>query len=175
MLRKQPVQRRSQLTCDAILEATVQVLLRQGPGGLTTGRVAERAGVSIGTLYQYFSGKEALIAAVREKHVAVLLAAVRRGAGDGSDTSPSGVLRATLTEFLRVKRENLDVSRALIALAGEPWTADRFDHDTKRFAMIVAPILPDTPDRMQRAEVLVAALEGILAHAVLHTPDWLAE
>src|SRR4051794_24665457 len=52
--RKSPVQARSNASVDAILEATVQVLLQVGKERLTTTRVAARAGVSVGTLYQYF-------------------------------------------------------------------------------------------------------------------------
>ena len=50
--RKSPVQARSAASVDAIIEATIQVLLRVGKERLTTTRVAERAGVSVGTLYQ---------------------------------------------------------------------------------------------------------------------------
>jgi AcrR family transcriptional regulator len=55
--RKTPVQERSTVTVEAIYEATFQVLLAVGPDRLTTTRVAERAGVSVGTLYQYFPNK----------------------------------------------------------------------------------------------------------------------
>ena len=51
--RKKPAQSRSKVTVDAIFEATIQVLLADGLQRLTTTRVAERAGVSVGTLYQY--------------------------------------------------------------------------------------------------------------------------
>ncbi len=56
-----PRQARSQATVDAIFEATIQVLLKDGLPRLTTIRVAERAGASVGTLYQYYSHKEALL------------------------------------------------------------------------------------------------------------------
>jgi hypothetical protein len=52
--RKTPRQARAEATVDAILEATIQVLLSEGAGRLTTTRVAARAGVSVGTMYQYF-------------------------------------------------------------------------------------------------------------------------
>lgn len=63
--RKQPVQERSRATVEAVLEATLQVLLREGLAGLTTTRVAERAGVSVGTLYQYFPDKQSLVMALK--------------------------------------------------------------------------------------------------------------
>lgn len=67
--RKKPVQPRARETWDCILEAAAQVLEAQGPAGFNTNVVAERAGVSIGSLYQYFPGKDALVIALmrREK------------------------------------------------------------------------------------------------------------
>jgi AcrR family transcriptional regulator len=64
--RKTPVQARSTATVEAIFEATIQVLLEVGADLLTTTRVAERAGVSVGTLYQYFPNKDSLLFAVVE-------------------------------------------------------------------------------------------------------------
>jgi AcrR family transcriptional regulator len=59
--RKQPRQRRSAELVKAILEAAVQVLAREGAQRFTTARVAEKAGVSVGSLYQYFPGKAAIL------------------------------------------------------------------------------------------------------------------
>src|SRR5450432_105209 len=67
--RKSPVQARSTASVDAILEATVQVLLQVGKERLTTTRLALRAGVSVGTLYQYFPNKSALLQAVLKRHL----------------------------------------------------------------------------------------------------------
>src|ERR1700691_3739481 len=66
--RKTPVQARSAVTVEAIAEATIQVLLAVGMDRLTTTRVAERAGVSVGTLYQYYPNKQALLHSVLEVH-----------------------------------------------------------------------------------------------------------
>ena len=66
--RKTPTQARSAATVDAIFEATIQVLLAAGGQRLTTTRVAERAGVSVGTMYQYFPNKQALLYAVVHQH-----------------------------------------------------------------------------------------------------------
>lgn len=62
--RKLPRQARAKATVDAIIEATIQLLLKQGYDRFTTARVAERTGVSVGSLYQYFPNKAALAAAV---------------------------------------------------------------------------------------------------------------
>ncbi|CAN5268559.1 TetR/AcrR family transcriptional regulator [soil metagenome] len=62
--RKAPRQERAQATVEAILEATAAVLREEGYDGLTTNKVAEAAGVSVGSLYQYYPGKDALVTAV---------------------------------------------------------------------------------------------------------------
>lgn len=65
--RKLPLQARAKQTVEVILEAATQILWRSGGDRLTTNRIAERAGVSIGTLYQYFPNKEAILFALIER------------------------------------------------------------------------------------------------------------
>jgi AcrR family transcriptional regulator len=74
--RKQPSQERSRFTVDAILEAAADILVRDGFQRLTTNRIAERAGVNIASLYQYFPGKDAIVAELRRRHGAAERAAV---------------------------------------------------------------------------------------------------
>lgn len=66
--RKQPRQQRSKVTVTAILDATAHILIAEGYAALNTNRVAEKAGVSIGSLYQYFPDKTSLLAALRQRH-----------------------------------------------------------------------------------------------------------
>jgi AcrR family transcriptional regulator len=66
--RKDASQERSRATVDALVEATARILVREGFDKASTNRIAEVAGVSIGSLYQYFPGKDALVAAVTERH-----------------------------------------------------------------------------------------------------------
>ena len=65
--RRTPKQERARATVDAILEATAQLLVAEGTGRVSTNRIAKRAGVSVGTLYQYFPDKNAIIRAVGEQ------------------------------------------------------------------------------------------------------------
>jgi AcrR family transcriptional regulator len=76
--RKTPRQDRSRATVEALLEATTDILIRDGYTKLTTNRIAERAGVNIASLYQYFPGKDAIVAELRRRHGADQRAALRQ-------------------------------------------------------------------------------------------------
>jgi AcrR family transcriptional regulator len=75
--RKNASQGRSRATVDALVEATARILVREGFDRASTNRIAAKAGVSVGSLYQYFPGKEALVAAVMERHNKELMQLVR--------------------------------------------------------------------------------------------------
>jgi AcrR family transcriptional regulator len=76
-MRKEPRQERARATVEAILEAAARILDRQGWGRFTTNAVAEVAGVSIGSLYQYFPNKLALVEAILRRHFDDVLSALR--------------------------------------------------------------------------------------------------
>jgi AcrR family transcriptional regulator len=76
--RRRPRQARSRATWEAIVEAAAQILERRGPAGFNTNEVAERAGVSIGTLYQYFADKHALLAAAARRELGEATSLARR-------------------------------------------------------------------------------------------------
>jgi AcrR family transcriptional regulator len=117
--RKQPRQARSQATVDAIFEATIQVLLAEGLQRLTTIRIAERAGVSVGTLYQYFPQKQALLFAVLQRHLERVMTAMEDAATSVHYASISVMVKTVVTAFVNAKTANLEESRALYAVALE--------------------------------------------------------
>jgi AcrR family transcriptional regulator len=82
MMRKKPQQARSQATIDAILQAAAHILGQRSWRGLTTNTVADAAGVSIGSLYQYFPNKLALVEAVRGRHFDEVLAVLSAAADE---------------------------------------------------------------------------------------------
>lgn len=75
--RKNASQERSRETVEALVEATARILVREGFDKASTNRIAEEAGVSVGSLYQYYPGKEALVAAVVDRHNQDLMRLVR--------------------------------------------------------------------------------------------------
>jgi AcrR family transcriptional regulator len=98
--RRRPRQARSQVTVSAILEATVRVLLKHGYEGCTTRLVAEVAGVGIGSVYEYFPNKEALIAAVIEREADRYMAVLQREMLATIDRPFADALRVALSAAL---------------------------------------------------------------------------
>lgn len=87
--RKTPRQARSQQMVEAILEAAARVLAERGYAGTNTNLVAERAGVSVGSLYQYFPNKDALITALHERHALQMHGVIERVLG--AEPPPEGL------------------------------------------------------------------------------------
>lgn len=112
-----PVQARSLNTVEAIFEACIQVLTTMGVERLTTTRVAERAGVSVGTLYQYFPNKQALLAAVLEKHLLLVVSAVEEACNASRGKTSDQMASALVEAFMDAKFADPDASRALYAVA----------------------------------------------------------
>lgn len=98
--RKEPHQQRSIATVDAILQAAAYILIHRGWGAFTTNAVAERAGVNIASLYQYFPNKEAIVAELKRRHGAEVERAI--GAVFAADaTDPRDQLRRVILATLR--------------------------------------------------------------------------
>jgi AcrR family transcriptional regulator len=109
--RKVPLQARAQATVTAILEATFRVLGEDG-AAITTTRVAEVAGVSVGTLYQYFPNREAMVHALLAEHLEVAARTVEDAAGDGGEPR-AVVIERVVRAVLAVKAERAPVSERL--------------------------------------------------------------
>jgi AcrR family transcriptional regulator len=117
--RKTPVQTRSTATVEAIFEAAIQVLLREGAERLTTTRVADHAGVSVGTLYQYYPNKQALLFAVLEKHLTSVFDAMERACKAHHHQPLDVMVKALVEAFVEAKMKSTDVSMGLYAVASE--------------------------------------------------------
>jgi AcrR family transcriptional regulator len=117
--RKSPVQARSNASVQSILEATVQVLLSVGKERLTTTRVAHRAGVSVGTLYQYFPNKSALLKAVLRKHLEGVTAEVEHACQEMRGAPLEEIVTAMVNTFLGAKLRDLKTSMALHSVSSD--------------------------------------------------------
>jgi AcrR family transcriptional regulator len=144
--RKQPRQARSQITVDTVFEATIQVLLSDGPQRLTTTRVADRAGVSVGTLYQYYPNKQALLYAVLQRHLARVGDTVEAAARATHHAPLSAMVAAVVEAFVRAKTERIDEACALYGVAGELDSAELVKAVGKRNRAAISAMLATASD-----------------------------
>ncbi|WP_345701078.1 TetR/AcrR family transcriptional regulator [Kitasatospora terrestris] len=104
-VRRRPVQQRSQERYERLLDACAGLLDEVGAGALTTKEVAQRAEVPIGTLYQFFSGREGLLAALAERNLTAYLARLAaRTAGASGPGSLATFVDLAVEEFVAMKR-----------------------------------------------------------------------
>ena len=111
--RKSPRQERSRDTVEAILGATARVLKRRGFAGTNTNRVAEVAGVSVGSLYQYFPNKDALVAALHQRHAHELLAVLDGALAGAAQRSLEATVRALIRATLDAHLVDPELHRVL--------------------------------------------------------------
>jgi AcrR family transcriptional regulator len=178
--RKRPVQGRSRDTCVAILEATFRVLDSDGEA-LTTTRVAEVAGVSVGTLYQYFPNRDALINGALAEHLEAAVGAVEAEVAAVAALPLAVAAERVVRAFLAVKAENAAVSRSLNRVYGVGKLDDRpvVRAASRRAQLAIAQVMSGGgepgPAILQRAELACAALEGIVRSAIHDDPDRLRD
>jgi AcrR family transcriptional regulator len=177
---REPRQERARATVEAILEAAARILDRQGWGRFTTNAVAEVAGVSIGSLYQYFPNKLALVEAILRRHFDDVLSALRFADEQASRIERikglvSGMISAHSNHpsLHRVLLE--EVPRGKIAKSIQ----QNFEREYWRFftKLITAnEVSGANPRSLVRAQVLSAAIAGAVHDAsrkgTLRSPDF---
>lgn len=111
--RKDAAQARSRATVDGLVEATARILVRDGFDKASTNRIAEVAGVSVGSLYQYFPGKEALVAAVIARHQQEILQTVRRELAEAMNLPLEKAVRKLVAVAVKAHRVDPRLHRVL--------------------------------------------------------------
>lgn len=162
--RKSPQQARSTVTIEAIHTATIQVLLAEGVGRLTTTRVAARAGVSVGTMYQYYPHKQALMFAIVERQLEMIeramLAAVERLTRSDLATIAEGLAAA----WLDAKTADMVASQAIYGIAAEFDLTETMDRAIRRVTAAIAALLERAPDaRFADLDSVALMLAALLA------------
>lgn len=162
--RKLPVQARSAHTVEAVLEAAARILETHGLAACTTNAIAERAGVSVGSLYQYFPNRDALTVALIERETAQLLADVERaGQGQTSHGRILDIVRASVAHQMRrpVLARLIDFEEKRLPLGDR----DQRVADTIHAQLAGALQLSDAPqlaDRELAAYDLLAIVHGMV-------------
>ena len=162
--RKTPVQARSTASVDAILEATIQVLLAIGKERLTTARVARRAGVSIGTLYQYFPNKSSLLQAALRRHLDAVATAVEFVCQEQKGSTLAEMATALIQAFLEAKMGDGKAGAALYAVSADVDGANIAKQMSARINQAVVEMLITARDPLKTDPVLAAfILQGCIA------------
>lgn len=161
--RKSPVQARSAASVEAILEATIQVLRNVGKERLTTTRVALRAGVSVGTLYQYFPNKSALLQAALKHHLAEVAGAVELVCKEQEGKTLREMATALITAFLQAKMRDAKTSVALYSVSSDVDGAKIAQQMRARLNKAIVRMLTTACESLQTDPQLVASmLEGVM-------------
>ncbi len=165
--RKTPQQSRSVATVEAIFDATIQVLLKDGPESLTTVHVARRAGVSVGTLYQYFPNKRALLFAVLERHMVRTVEAVEEACAANHFQPLEVMVDALVNRFIDAKLMDKDASVALYKIAAEAGgdlivARTRRRYEAAMTAMLQTARLPKSADVRFMVHMIYLTMAGTL-------------
>ena len=175
--RKQPKQERSLATVEAILSATTHILTENGYDQLTTNRVAERAGVSIGSLYQYFPNKKALIFALAEHHANEMVQLAQHHLEELSDRTIPEVLRQIVKAALAAHAVNPKLHRVLHEQISHSEVIQRLDEaKTERLLRLFLSQRSDQlqPKNLELAVFMVErTIRGLIHGAMIDRPELL--
>ena len=169
--RKKPVQGRSRVTVDAILEAAARLFVRDGYANTTTNRIAELAGVSVGSLYEYFPNKASILLALLQRQVAATLALMRDRLAAVRGASLDVVVRTIARATIEAHYKELDLNRILIA------SMSRVSHwrQMEKVSFSAAELMREAlahliadPVRLEHAAFTVeTVVEGLLQRTIL--------
>lgn len=177
-MRKSPTQARAAQTVDAIVEAATQILQSDGEERLTTNRIAERAGVSIGSLYQYFADKEAIVEAIAERERNKVVSAIVKSLSDVDPADFENAVREVIRTLVGAFARRRRARRIILLMMLRRWqdAPDKGAEEIAQFLVAAAvrgkaaDARPMTP---VAAFVVTRALGGAIRAAVMENSPWL--
>jgi AcrR family transcriptional regulator len=167
--RREPKQQRARQTVDAVLEGVQRVLRRQGAEAITTNRVAEAAGVSIGSLYQYFPDKQAIFTALHDRHVDGVRQVIERTMIDCCAASLEELTRELVERLANVHAEDAELHEVISVAV--PGSADGFKSALwTTFQQVISPTRQDryTAEEAERMLFVLPQMVEALVHGVAH-------
>ncbi len=163
--RRKPSQARSQRAVDAIIEASAQVLERRGYQAATTNRIAERAGVSVGTLYQYFNNKDDIFNALIEREAAIFLRAIEESIA-GPEVENRAAIRRLLEAAYASDHLVMGVRQVMRNLPSHAYSEQNMAIRRAMHSLVVRFLehrgaIPGLDDLSLTADVFIAQCEGM--------------
>jgi AcrR family transcriptional regulator len=151
---------------EAICEATIQVLLSVGKERLTTTKVAARAGVSVGTLYQYFPNKSSLLQAVLRKHMEDVTRAIEIVCAEQRGVALEQMADVLVKAFLAAKLKHVEASKALYYVSDDVGGAEIVRQLGVRGVKAIGEMLESSGSRFSEdvqvmAATVMAAMSGV--------------
>ena len=178
--RRRPGQVRSRITVDAILEAAAQVLATTSADGLTMTGVANRAGVSPGSLYQYFDDKPSLFGGLLEAHLAREADALARAFAASADLPLDRAVEAVVRAYVGVHARDPALSRALLDVADRVGWSDGVEAVDRQTAGALGDLVASRGaeraggDPGAAAGMAALALRASVRHALAERPEAVA-
>jgi AcrR family transcriptional regulator len=179
--RKKPRQVRSKVTVEALLGATARILVREGYAGTSTSKIAREAGVSVGSLYQYFPSKEAIVGELVEnfhgRSLALFDAQLARAVGLPLETLVAGLVDAMLADH----RENPALNRVILEQVPNVGRRGQWLDHQKDLAERVVRCLEGYREQLKvtdlelAAFLLVHAVESIMHATFARRPEYLEQ
>jgi len=176
--RKTPLQRRSREMLETILEAATRVLIREGYTRATTNRVAAAAGISVGSLYQYFPSKDALVVALLRRHREAMVRVLASHLDGLSETTPvETAVRALVRAMLEAHGVNPQLHRVMIEQILRKEARAEVGDFEPRVEQLLATALHRYRDRLRirnvdlAAFILVRMMLGVAHAAVVDHPE----
>jgi len=179
--RKSASQERSRVTVDALLEATARVLIKDGYDRASTNKIAAVAGVSIGSLYQYFPSKEALVAAVIDRHMQELLQVVRDALVKVATRPIEVAARELVSVMIDAHRVNPKLHRVLAEQTPRTGRLENIEAMEREAYALVRGYLDAHRDELDVADtdvaafICVTAVEALTHAAVVCRPESLSD
>ena len=176
--RRSPRQARARFTVDAIVEGSLQVLLDRGYDRFTTTRAAERAGVSVGSLYQYFPNKAALAAAVVDRCCERFLEAVEQALAGGRHATLADCIRALVDVTIRSHHLTPERHQCVQGLVPRVGATEKTTAVSRKVTLLIesalrrhaGAIAPDV-DLALAAVMIETTLEALAHRAVAAYPE----
>ncbi|NGO70857.1 TetR/AcrR family transcriptional regulator [Streptomyces boncukensis] len=174
--RKQPRQVRARLTRQRILSGAAHVFAEYGYAAGTTNRIAERAGVSIGSLYQYYPNKDAILAELAARHLEAGTAAATRRQEEEPPADLESVIRLCVRTATENHHDDPQLLRVLMEQAPRsPELTARMADDERARVAHIEQLLRDRPEIRvpdpHLAARLVLTSIGFLVHKLASAPD----
>jgi AcrR family transcriptional regulator len=172
--RKAASQRRSRLTVNSLLEATARILIKEGYDKASTNRIAEVAGVSVGSLYQYFPSKEALVAALIDRHNQQVMHAVQGELAAAVDFPMEQAVRKLVAMAVKAHRIDPKLHRVLAEQIPRVGRLEKVETFNRQNYALFAAYLGRHREEISAvnlelaAFVCVTSIEALTHTAVLH-------